>query len=77
MNTEEKAKEAAGFVAGLFTGWGVPANWARVIAGAIVGAVAAIVATLGTGCTAVYKQTASGDVEYRGVVVMPVEDAEK
>ena len=41
MNTErtEKAKKAAGFVTGLLTGWGVPANWARVITGAIIGAV--------------------------------------
>ncbi len=77
MNKEERAKEAAGFVTGLFTGWGVPANWARVIAGAIVGAMAAIVAMLGTGCTAVYKQTASGDIEYRGAVVIPVEGCKK
>lgn len=79
MNTErtEKAKKAAGFVTGLLTGWGVPANWARVIAGAIIGAVAAIAATTGTGCTASYTQTADGAIQYNGALVPIVEPTSK
>jgi hypothetical protein len=38
-NKKEKAEEAVGFLTGIFTGWGIPANWAKAIAGAIVGAV--------------------------------------
>lgn len=74
MNTEqtEKAKKAAGFVTGLLTGWGVPANWARIITGAIIGAVAAVVAMTGTGCTAAYTQSAAGDISVTGCIVLPI-----
>lgn len=37
MNTEEKASWLADFL----TGFGVPANWAKVIAGAVIGALIA------------------------------------
>ena len=79
MNTEqtEKAKKAAGFVAGLLTGWGVPANWARIITGAIIGAVAAIAAMTGTGCTASYTQKADGTIQYNGALVPIVEPTSK
>ena len=40
------------WLAGLLTGWGVPANWARVIAGAIIGALAAAGILTQQGCTA-------------------------
>ncbi len=74
MNTEntEKAKKAAGFLSGLLTGWGVPANWARVIGGAVIGALAAVAAVYGTGCTAAYTQSAAGDISVTGSVVLPV-----
>ena len=79
MNTErtEKAKRAAGFVTGLLTGWGVPANWARVITGAIIGAGAAIAAMTSTGCTASYTQKADGTIQYNGALVPIVEPTSK
>lgn len=40
INTET-AEKAAGFFSGLLTGWGVKAVWAKVIAGAVMGALAA------------------------------------
>lgn len=40
----EKASKAAGCISGLLTGWGVPGAVARIIAGAIIGAVAAYLA---------------------------------
>lgn len=53
MNTEQtqKAKKAAGWVTGLLTGWGIPGTIARILAGAIVGAIATAVALTGTDCT--------------------------
>lgn len=66
-NTTEKA---AGFISGLLTGWGVPANWARVITGAIIGAVAAYVTLTQSSCTATYNQTADG-VNIAGSIVLP------
>lgn len=47
----------------LLTGWGVPGSIARILAGAVIGAIAAIVATTASGCTADFKQTAEG-LEY-------------
>lgn len=71
-NTNEKAKKAAGWVTGLLTGWGIPGTIARIIAGAIIGAVATALALTGTGCTASYKQTAEGAVEYSHALTLPL-----
>lgn len=74
-NTEEKARKAAGFVSGLLTGWGVPANWARVIAGAAVGALCACLAVAAAGCTSAFAQTRAADgvssTYWRGAVALP------
>lgn len=47
MNTEEKTS----WLAGLLTGWGIKGTWAKVIAGAIVGALMALYAATSTSCT--------------------------
>lgn len=51
---KEKASKAVNFLTGIFTGWGIPANWAKAIAGAIVGAaIGALIAAgalTATGC---------------------------
>lgn len=56
-NKIDKAEKASGFLSGLLTGWGLPANWARIIAGAVIGAIAAYFAATSTGCT--FSQTKS------------------
>lgn len=71
-NKNEKAKKAAGWVTGLLTGWGIPGTIARITAGAIVGAIATAAALTGTGCTASYKQTADGDVDYSHSLTLPL-----
>ena len=50
MNNEDntKAKKAAGWVTGLLTGWGIPGTIARILAGAIIGAIATAAALTGT-----------------------------
>lgn len=70
----EKASKAAGCISGLLTGWGVPGAVARIIAGAIIGAVAAYLALSQSGCTASYHQTAEGTY-FDGVLVLPIDNS--
>lgn len=69
MDTD-KAKESAGWLSALLTGWGVPGSVARILAGAIIGAVAAYVTLTQSSCTATYNQTADG-INIAGTIVLP------
>lgn len=69
MSTQE---ENTGRLAGLFSGWGVPANWAKFLAGAIIGGLAAIGVISFSGCTALIEKTADGDFHYEGSIISPV-----
>jgi hypothetical protein len=60
----------------LLTGWGVKECWAKVIAGAVIGALCAAGVLALDGCAVRYSQTASGDIEYTGRII-PVERGEK
>lgn len=66
MNTN---KEKHSWLTGLLTGWGIKESWAKVIAGMVIGALAA--AGLLTSCTACYSQSAAGDIQFSGTVVTP------
>ncbi|MBQ4636246.1 MAG: hypothetical protein IJB64_07405 [Akkermansia sp.] len=66
MNTN---KEKHSWLTGLLTGWGIKESWAKVIAGMVIGALAA--AGLLSSCTASYSQSASGDIQFSGTVVVP------
>ena len=52
---EQNAKETPGWLTGLLTGWGIKESWAKLIAGAVVGARAA--AGLLSGCGQVQNIT--------------------
>lgn len=67
--------DRASWLAGLLTGWGIRESWAKVIAGAVIGALCA--AGLLSGCTASFSQAADGAVEWHGAVVLPVEEGGK
>ena len=41
-NNENKTTQAAGWVTNLLTGWGIPGTIARIIAGAIIGAISQV-----------------------------------
>lgn len=56
MNTNEQQKEAAGIIARILVALKVPGNWAKVIAGAIMGAIAAWMSMTQTSC-ATQEQT--------------------
>lgn len=64
-------KEKASWLASLLTGWGVKESWAKIIAGAVIGALLAAGVLTSTGCTTAYTQTAAGDISFRGVIVLP------
>lgn len=52
----------------VLTGWGVKECWAKVIAGAIIGALCAAGVLALDGCRVAYRQNGDG-VEFRGCVV--------
>lgn len=57
------------WLAGLLTGWGIKESWAKIIAGAVIGALCA--AGWLTSCTAAYSQNADGSLNYAGSIVLP------
>lgn len=61
-------QEKASWLAGLLSGWGIKESWAKIIAGALIGA--AVAAGWLTSCTASYGQTQDG-VHYSGSIVLP------
>lgn len=63
-------KEKYTWLTGLFAGWGVKECWAKVIAGAVIGALCAAGVLALDGCTVSYRQNAEG-IEYSGTVVTP------
>lgn len=58
----DKASAGASFIAGLLTGWGIPANWARLLAGAIIGAIFALISISQSSCTSAvdFRQSEDG-----------------
>lgn len=64
--------EKASWLAGLLSGWGIKESWAKIIAGAIIGAAAA--AGLLSSCTASFTQAADGALRYDGAIVLPVHE---
>lgn len=73
MNAEqkEKAKTAHGKLVGWLQGLGVPANWAKVGAGLVIGGIIGALATCQQSCTASYTQTAAGDLTATVTIVEP------
>lgn len=70
-------KEKAGWIASLLKGWGIKESWAKIIAGAIIGALIAAGVLTSTSCTATYTQSASGDIAWEGTVIIPCDNCQK
>ncbi|MCD8069831.1 MAG: hypothetical protein LUE08_00375 [Akkermansiaceae bacterium] len=49
--------DKASWLVSFLEGFGVPSNWAKVIAGAIIGAVSAYIALTSSGCSLTYTTT--------------------
>lgn len=82
MIDNSKKKEIATTIGSKAVAWLTSKGWgatlAKVTVGAVLGAAIGIAAALGmTGCTAAYSQTASGDIQYTGSIVLPVEPCKK
>ena len=73
MNEEQKqkAKTAHSKLTAWLTGLGVPANWAKVGSGLIIGGTIGSLATCQQSCTATYTQSASGDIAATVTIVEP------
>lgn len=70
-------KEKASWLASLLKGWGIRESWAKIIAGAIIGALIAAGALTSTGCSTTYTQSASGDITWEGTVILPCDNCQK
>ena len=68
---KQKAKSAHSKLTAWLTGLGVPANWAKVGAGLLIGAAIGALATCQQSCTATYTQSASGDIAATVSIVEP------
>lgn len=68
-------KEKYTWLTSVLTGWGVKECWAKVIAGAVIGALCAAGVLSLDSCTVRYTQNAEG-IEYTGSII-PVERGEK
>ncbi len=56
QDKEQKKEQAASFVQELLAGWGVPATWAKVLTGAAIGALGALIALSQSGCVVTPEQ---------------------
>ncbi len=65
-------KEKANWLAGLLSGWGIKESWAKIIAGALIGALAAAGILTQTGCAVDITRAADGSLSLRGSVIQPV-----
>ena len=70
------AEKTKGFLTALFTGWGVPGSLARILTGAVLGALSALWALSQSGCTAEWTQSPDGSSWYGKVEISPLSDVE-
>lgn len=64
-------KDKYTWLTSLLTGWGVKESWAKIIAGAIIGALVCAGVLALDSCAVRYTQSAAGDIELNGTVVLP------
>lgn len=66
-------QQKASWLAGLLTGWGIKESWAKIIAGAVIGALAAAGVLTCSGCTVSWSIGADGSQMYEHALSIPVE----
>lgn len=68
----DKEEKTTSFLTGLLTGWGIKESWAKIIAGAVLGALAAA-GILTTGCATTFSQSnADGSAtNFTGTIIIP------
>lgn len=65
-------QQKTSWLTGLLTGWGIKNSWAKIIAGAIIGALTAAGILTATSCNASYSQSPDGSIRLTGTVCYPV-----
>lgn len=65
-------QQKTSWLTGLLTGWGIRESWAKIIAGAIIGALTAAGIITGTSCNARYTQSPDGTINLTGTVCYPI-----
>jgi hypothetical protein len=71
LSDMKQVEKTNSWLTGLLTGWGMRAVWAKVIAGAIIGALCATGILSLDSCSTSYRQSAAGDIEFTTTVVHP------
>lgn len=66
-----QAHEAASKLSTLFTGWGIPGGIARILAGAVIGALAAVAIMSQSGCTVKLDIMPSGEKHIDSSFMLP------
>lgn len=66
-----KAHDAASKLSTLFTGWGIPGGIARILAGAVIGALAAVAIMSQSGCTVKLDILPSGEKHIDSSFMLP------
>lgn len=61
----------ANIITRLLTGWGIPGGLARILAGAILGALSAIWALSQTGCAVEWSRGADGSASWHSRIQLP------
>ncbi len=67
----ENAKKNANLLASLLTGWGIKESWAKIAAGAIIGALAAAGFLTQTSCSVSMHKLPDGSIALSGSVAQP------
>ena len=65
-------QQKTSWLTGLLTGWGIRESWAKIIAGAIMGALTAAGILTSTSCNASYTQSPNGTIHLTGTVCYPI-----
>lgn len=60
------------WLTGLLTGWGIKECWAKILAGAIIGALSAAGLLCTSACSTNYSQTADGALEFSNRIILPI-----
>ena len=67
----KQVEKTNNWLTGLLTGWGMRAVWAKLLAGAIIGALCATGILSLDSCSTSYRQSAAGDIEFTTTIVQP------
>lgn len=60
------------WLTGILSGWGIKECWAKILAGAIIGALSAAGLLCTSACSTTYSQTADGATKFSNRIILPL-----